>query len=98
MNEMSTPARSSNSTNDPNSQIRVNDEHKTSEARDTLESFFSGQFENKERLPLDVVKRTPSAPNEIQAISGATITSSAVTAGVNAAADYWKRNIKESLK
>lgn len=34
MNEMSTPARSSNSTNDPNSQIRVNDEHKTSEARD----------------------------------------------------------------
>lgn len=35
MNEMSTPARSSNPTNDPNSQIRVNDEHKTPETRDT---------------------------------------------------------------
>nr|WP_314715798.1 RnfABCDGE type electron transport complex subunit G [uncultured Fretibacterium sp.] len=62
------------------------------------EPFFSGQFENRERLPLNVVKQTPSAPNEIQAISGATITSSAVTAGVNAAVDYWKRNIEGGLK
>ena len=45
-----------------------------------------------------MVKQTPSAPNEIQAISGATITSSAVTAGVNAAVDYWKRNIEGGLK
>ena len=59
---------------------------------------FSGQFENRERLPLKTVKQPPSAPDEIQAISGATITSSAVVAGVNAAADYWKRNIEGGLK
>lgn len=62
------------------------------------EPLFSGQFENKERLPLQVVKQPPSAPDEIQAISGATITSSAVVAGINAAADYWKRNIEGGLK
>ena len=62
------------------------------------EPFFFGQFENRERLPLRVVKQTPSAPDEIQAISGATITSSAVIAGVNAAVDYWKRDIEGGAK
>ena len=62
------------------------------------EPFFFGQFENRERLPLRVVKQTPSAPDEIQAISGATITSSAVVAGVNAAVDYWKRDIEGGAK
>lgn len=64
----------------------------------SVEPFFSGQFENRERLPLTVVKQPASAPEEIQAISGATITSSAVVAGVNAAADYWKRHIEGGLK
>ena len=62
------------------------------------EPFFFKQFENRERLPLRVVKQTPSAPDEIQAISGATITSSAVVAGVNAAVDYWKRDIEGGAK
>jgi electron transport complex protein RnfG len=56
--------------------------------------FFSDQFENKEAERLSVVKSSPSEPNEIQAISGATITSNAVTDGVNAALDYWNRELK----
>ncbi len=49
---------------------------------------FYGQFENKKDLPLNVVKQPVSAQNEIQAISGATITSSAVASGVNIAVEY----------
>ncbi|MDR2179052.1 MAG: RnfABCDGE type electron transport complex subunit G [Synergistaceae bacterium] len=55
---------------------------------------FSGQYENKEVEKLSVVKVTPSSPEEIQAISGATVTSNAVTRGVNAALHYWKQNLK----
>lgn len=54
---------------------------------------FSGQFDNKKIEKLTVVKAPPSAPDQIQAISGATITSSAVTDGVNTALDYWKKNL-----
>lgn len=60
----------------------------------STEPEFSGQFANREKLPLQVVKGTPSAPDEIAAISGATITSNAVTGGVNAAVDYWGKNLK----
>lgn len=55
---------------------------------------FSGQFDDKEVESLKVVKSPPTAPNEIQAISGATITSEAVTSGVNAALEYWKNNLR----
>lgn len=63
-----------------------------------VEPFFSGQFENRDGLPLRVVKQQPAAPDEVQAISGATITSTAVVTGVNAAVDYWKRNIEGGVK
>jgi electron transport complex protein RnfG len=55
---------------------------------------FSGQYDNKEFDELVVVKTPPSAGNEIQAISGATITSNAVTLGVNKALEYWRDNLK----
>ncbi len=54
---------------------------------------FSGQFDNKKVDKLTVVKAPPSAPDQVQAISGATITSTAVTDGVNTALDYWKKNL-----
>lgn len=56
--------------------------------------FFSGQYENKEVEKLTVVKAPPSAPDQIQAISGATITSDAVTNGVNEALAYWQKNLR----
>ena len=61
-------------------------------ARSTEPEFY-GQFANK-KAPLKVVKGTAEAENEIAAISGATITSTAVTNGVNAAAEYWDKNLK----
>jgi electron transport complex protein RnfG len=49
---------------------------------------FSGQYENKQAESLVVVKTVPAEPDQVQAISGATITSNAVTSGVNAALGY----------
>jgi electron transport complex protein RnfG len=54
---------------------------------------FSGQYDGKEGDKLVVVKNTPDAGNQIQAISGATITSEAVTLGVNTAIEYWKNHL-----
>ena len=62
-------------------------------ARSTEPEFY-GQFADKSQLPLKVVKGEASAPDEIAAISGATITSTAVTTGVNAAVEYWSKNLK----
>ena len=56
--------------------------------------FFSDQYKDKEVEKLEVVKTTPSAPDQIQAISGATITSDAVTKGVNDALEYWSKHLK----
>lgn len=61
-------------------------------ARSTEPEFY-GQFANK-KAPLKVVKGTAEAEDQIVAISGATITSTAVTNGVNAAAEYWDKNLK----
>ena len=58
------------------------------------EPEFYGQFTDKTTLPLKVVKNGASNPDEIAAISGATITSTAVTDGVNAAVNYWSKNLK----
>ena len=55
---------------------------------------FMGQYTNKEVESLTVVKSPPSSPEQIQAISGATITSDAVTSGVNIALEYWKNNLR----
>lgn len=55
---------------------------------------FSGQFENKDVEKLIVVKSSPGTAGEIQAISGATITSNAVTDGVNEALSYWRENLR----
>ena len=60
----------------------------------STEPEFYGQFADKSSLPLKVVKGAASNPDEIAAISGATITSNAVTDGVNGAVDYWSKNLK----
>ncbi|MDR0879524.1 MAG: RnfABCDGE type electron transport complex subunit G [Clostridioides sp.] len=54
------------------------------------EPDFQEQFKGKETAkPLEVVKGSVSANNQIQAISGATITSTAVTNGTNAAIEVY---------
>lgn len=60
----------------------------------STEPEFYGQFNDKSQLPLKVVKGSAENPNEIMAISGATITSNAVTDGVNAAVEFWSKNLK----
>ena len=60
----------------------------------STEPEFYGQFADKKATPLKVVKGSASNPDEIVAISGATITSNAVTSGVNAAVEYWAKNLK----
>lgn len=56
------------------------------------EDPFKSQFNNKDvNTPLTVVKGSSTQENDIVAISGATITSNAVTAGVNAAIDIFNQ-------
>lgn len=62
-------------------------------AKSTEPEFYT-QFNDKSSLPLKVVKGSASNPDEIAAISGATITSNAVVDGVNGAVDYWAKNLK----
>ncbi|MDR1508602.1 MAG: RnfABCDGE type electron transport complex subunit G [Synergistaceae bacterium] len=52
---------------------------------------FYEQF--KDASEIKVVKTKPEAPGEIQAISGATITSNSVASGVNTALAYWKNHL-----
>lgn len=52
------------------------------------EDFYS-QFQNKLVDTFSVVKSTPAADNEIESISGATITSKAMANGVNACLVYF---------
>ena len=59
------------------------------------ENAFSSQYSDKPiDKPLTVVKTAPSDDNEIQAISGATITSDAVTLGVNTCIDLYNQFLK----
>ena len=53
------------------------------------EDFYS-QFEGKNVDSFVVVKTTPSADNEIESISGSTITSKAMANGVNACIAYFQ--------
>lgn len=55
---------------------------------------FTGMYENKAVTELHVVKTPPTADDQIQAISGATITTDAVTLGVNEALKYWQTNLR----
>jgi Na+-translocating ferredoxin:NAD+ oxidoreductase subunit G len=65
----------------------------------STEPGFKGQFGNKVTgMKLSVVKKKPTADNEVQAISGATITSKAVTSAVQAASDLAAELIKEEVK
>jgi Na+-translocating ferredoxin:NAD+ oxidoreductase subunit G len=60
---------------------------------------FSGQFKNKASTPaLEVVKSAASKNNQIEAITGATITSKAVTNGVNEAAKFYTSQLKGGQK
>ena len=51
---------------------------------------FYGQFAGKQTDSFTVVKQAPSSDSEIESISGATITSRAVTNGVNACITYFQ--------
>ncbi|MCR5581896.1 MAG: RnfABCDGE type electron transport complex subunit G [Pseudobutyrivibrio sp.] len=58
-------------------------------ARDTGEGTFSSQFINRTAEIFTVTKTGASSSSEIDAISAATITSKAVTNGVNAGVTYF---------
>lgn len=55
---------------------------------------FSEQFNNKAVDSFTVVKQKPSADQEIEAISGATITSKAMANGVNACITYFQSELE----
>lgn len=60
------------------------------------EDGFIGQYSEKEiQKAFKVVKRSATADNEIQAISGATITSKAVTSAVQASAELGDKLLKD---
>lgn len=60
------------------------------------EPKFKDQFKDKPATTeLSVVKGSVSSENEIQAISGATITSKAVTKGVNAAIEVYNSSLNK---
>ena len=54
------------------------------------EEEFYGQFENKKVDSFTVVKQTPSSDDQIEAITGSTITSKAMANGCNAAILYFQ--------
>lgn len=51
---------------------------------------FSSQFKGKQADSFTVVKQAPASDSEIESISGATITSRAMTNGVNACITYFR--------
>ena len=55
---------------------------------------FYGQFENKKVDKFDVVKTTPSKDEQIEAITGSTITSKAMANGCNAAITYFQNKLQ----
>ena len=63
------------------------------------EPKFSNQYKNKPtKDKLEVVKIVPTKGNQIQALTGATITSKAVTLGVNDAIDFYNSSLKGGKK
>lgn len=60
------------------------------------EPWFAKEFQGKSALTdLEVVKNTPQRENEVQAITAATITSKAVTTGVNEARKHFEENFQK---
>ncbi|MFD3157677.1 RnfABCDGE type electron transport complex subunit G [Haloimpatiens sp. FM7330] len=60
---------------------------------------FRSQYKDKSTdNTLEVIKGSASKDNEISAITGATVTSKAVTDGVNTAANFYKNNLKGGNK
>lgn len=57
------------------------------------EEFYS-QFENKNVDTFEVTKTGATAENQIEAITGSTITSKAMANGVNAALEYFRSNLQ----
>ncbi|MBO5302417.1 MAG: RnfABCDGE type electron transport complex subunit G [Lachnospiraceae bacterium] len=55
---------------------------------------FSGQFAGKQVDSFTIVKQAPAADNEIESISGATITSKAMANGVNACITYFQNALE----
>ena len=64
-------------------------------AKATLPEFYK-QYDNRDKLPLKVVKGAANNPDEISAISGATKTSNAVTNGVNWAVEYFNASLNKN--
>lgn len=63
------------------------------------EAEFADQYKEKSiDKKLVVVKADPANDNEIKAITGATITSDAVTSGVNSAIDFYNDELKGGQK
>ena len=58
------------------------------------EDDFKNKFNNKNEESFSVVKTTPSADNEIEAVTGATISSRAITNGVNACLVYFNEALQ----
>lgn len=59
------------------------------------EKFFWDRYKDKDaNNPLEVVKKEPVQDNQVLAITAATITSKAVTEGVNAAREHFIANFK----
>lgn len=59
------------------------------------EDLFKGQFVDRQSRGLVVVKQISATDDDIQAISGATISSKAVVGGVNASLEFFQNFIKE---
>lgn len=59
------------------------------------EPGFKDQFNEKQAKELNVVKGKASSDDQVQAISGATITSKAVTSGVNAAIKVFESSLNK---
>ncbi|MBO5371324.1 MAG: RnfABCDGE type electron transport complex subunit G [Lachnospiraceae bacterium] len=58
---------------------------------------FSGQFSGKQVDSFTIVKQAPAADNEIESISGATITSKAMANGVNACITYFQNVLEGGI-
>ena len=62
------------------------------------ETKLSPQFDSGKQAPLTVLKGSGASDTQLEAITGATITSTAVVNAVNEAYDYYEKNLKGGNK
>ncbi len=62
------------------------------------ETKLSPQFNGGKTAPLTVLKGSGASDSQLEAITGATITSNAVAGAVNEAYDYYEKNLKGGNK